>query len=341
MSTDVHPIASERWMRRLGLDLRPGEGRSFALLAAVHFLLLAFQYVAKAVRQSAYIDELGAEQLPLVYLAVAVVVYPVLRLWERATHGRRLDHLLIATAVLSAVCLLGFATWFRLRPGSPWPSVVFYIWTAVAGILMVSLFWSTVAQNLDPRQARRLVGGIGAGGILGSIAGGQIARWGSGLGSSAVVGALLLATGLLVGSVILIAAVGRRSSTAPIVASPDEDLDDAAAGFSVVRRSPHLRWMAIGVLLSALIAQIVDLQFGWAVEQGTETLAERTAAFGNLYSFMGLAAFLFQLAITSRLHRRLGVGFSLGVLPTTCGLGSVGLLAAAAFAPAWILPMAW
>lgn len=346
MSPGVDPKTSRApWLARVGVDLRAGEGAVFALLVALYFLLLAFQYVGKAVRQSAFIDGLGAERLPLAYLLVAVAVYPVLRAWERVARGKRLDHLLVAAAAVVALCLLGFAAWFHAAPGSPWPSFAFYLWTAVAGILLVSLFWSYAAERLDPRQARRLFGAIGAAGILGSVAGGQAARWGSGFDLAAedsVAGALVLGALLLgLASALLLFAAGEGRFGNDRRPEADADLSAALDGAALVRRSPYLRLVAAGVLLSALVAQVIDLQFAWVIEESTDTLEERTAAFGNLYSVMGLAAFVFQLAVTSRLHRRLGVGFSLGVLPATTGVGSILLLAAAAFAPALLLPVAW
>ena len=56
--------------------------------------------------------------------------------------------------------------------------------------------------------------------------------------------------------------------------------------------------------------------------------------FGNLYSVMGISAFLFQLFFTSRIHRLLGVGFAMRVLPVTVALGTSALLLAPMFFPA-------
>ena len=79
-------VAESGWrrtIRRLGVDLRPGEGSPAALLFTSLFLLLTFQIATKTVRQSTFIDALGAARLPLVYLLVALVSYPVLRLYPR------------------------------------------------------------------------------------------------------------------------------------------------------------------------------------------------------------------------------------------------------------------
>ncbi|MEE8368805.1 MAG: Npt1/Npt2 family nucleotide transporter, partial [Thermoanaerobaculia bacterium] len=80
-----------------------------------------------------------------------------------------------------------------------------------------------------------------------------------------------------------------------------------------------------------VVAQIVDLQFNWAVEQATTTQDQRTQFFGNFYSIMSISAFAFQLVFTSRIHRVLGVGFAMRVLPVTMGIGTVALFVAAGF----------
>ena len=347
-----------KWFGRLGLDVRPEECGVCLLLFAVHFLLLAFQYVGKSLRQSSFIDSLGAEQLPSVYLAVALLSYPVLLLYGRLVRVFRLDRLLAGLTLLAALVTAGFGEWFRRVAGGTGlalASVALYLWTAVVAILLVSLFWSLSSHVLHARQARRLFGLLGAGGLLGSIVGGQAARLGSLWAGPS--GALFLGAGLLVLCSFSALLFGRRFGrhcerdaedevpAVPVGGEPDEQVDvklrAAKEGMGTVLRSGYLRRVSLLMLLAATVAQVVDLQFGWAVEKATETLHQRTAAFGNLYSVMGLAAFVFQLLFTSRIHRRLGVGFALRVLPVTNGLGAAAFLGAAVFAPAFVLPVLW
>ncbi len=335
-----------RHLRRLGLDLRPGEGRVCVSLFAFHFLLLAFQYTVKSVRQSTFIDSLGAEQLPLAYLLVAICTYPLMVAYQRLAGRIPIDRLLAATAVLVACTLPGFGLWFYRAPSSPWPSMVFYVWTSIVGVLLVSQFWSFAGLRLDPRQARRLFASVGAGGILGSVAGGQIARW----TASTSLGAWSAGpwAAMLVAAVLLLISAGALSLSGTWLRptrSPDRPktraTPSALTGIRVARRSKYLQCLSLGMLLAALVAQIVDLQFAWVVEQGTHSLEQRTAAFGNLYSVMGVAAFLFQLVFTARIHRHLGMGFALRVLPTANGIGSALFLASVFLAPGLTAAAVW
>ncbi len=356
--------AHDSWVSYLSVDLRSGEAGACWLLFSVHFLLLAFQYTAKALRQSIFIDSLGAERLPIVYLLVALCSYPLLivhaRMVDRWAQGR----LIAASSLAVGSSLVVF--WWLFRTRADWVPVAFYVWISIVGILLVSQFWSYASHLLDARQAKRLFGFIGAGGILGSIAGGQLARWASSHLDTYTT--LLLAAAVLA----VLAAVMRLSKTpksprsgadetttrrgadgtspkgsdAPRRKARDGEeksgsIADARDGFSVVFGSPYLRLIAAIMLLSGMVAQVVDLQFAWVVEQSTTNLNQRTAVFGNLYSVMGLAAFVFQLLATARIHRRHGVGFALRVLPVTNGANSVVFLIAGLFFPALLLPAAW
>lgn len=323
---------------RLGVDLRPGEGTLCCLLFVIHFLLLAFQYTSKAVRQATYIDVWGSEQLPFVYLLIAVVSYPVLHLYGYLVSRYEQQRLLVASALLVAATLGAF--WWLFALDARWVSAAFYVWVSIVGILLVSQFWSFASHRLNPRQAKRLFGFIGAGGLLGSIAGGQMAS---------IAGyffhtrdALLVAAGVLVVFALLVLQkVGPEPEEPAAARREPEALRDAKGGLDVVRGSRYLQLIALIMLIGSMVAQFIDIQFSWVVEQSKETLQEKSAAFGNLFSIMGLSAFIFQMAFTSRIHRRLGVGFALRVLPLVNGFGTVLFAIAAITMSPLMYPVAW
>ena len=339
--------AHDSWVSLLSVDLRSGEAGLCWLLFSVHFLLLTFQYTAKALRQSIFVDSLGAERLPIVYLLVALCSYPLLLVHARMVDRWAQGRLIAASSLAAGASLIVF--WWLFESQGDWVSVAFYLWISVVGILLVSQFWSYASHLLDARQAKRLFGFIGAGGILGSIAGGQLARWASSHLDTYTT--LLLAAAVLA---VLAAAMrfqkaargpehpgdaGREAAEGNGAAA--DSVADARAGFGLVLGSPYLRLIAAIMLLSGMVAQVVDLQFSWVIQESTDSLEQRTAVFGNLYSVMGLAALIFQLLATARIHRRYGVGTALRVLPLTNGAGSAVFLIAAIFFPAFLLPAAW
>ena len=101
-------VGWRRLASRLGIDLRPGEGLAAVLLFLCFFLFVTFQYTTKAVRQSSYIDGLGAANLPWVFLTVAICSYPFLRVYSRFADRVARQHLLAATCGIVAASMLVF-----------------------------------------------------------------------------------------------------------------------------------------------------------------------------------------------------------------------------------------
>ncbi len=312
-------------LRRLGVDMRPDEVAIAWSLFAFSFLMGTFQFAGKAVRQATYIDTWGAERLPYVYLLVALVAFPVLQAYGVLAQRVSRSRAILGTNVSVALGLGLF--WWLFGLDQPWVPVAYYVWIAIATVLLLSQFWSYTNMKLDPRQARRLFAFIGAGGLLGGVAGGQLARV---AGASSPRVALVAAAVPLVVTVVLVALLDRfrsgpaKTMTGSLVRSAaDQPLQN---GLRAVMGSGHLRLIALMMTLTVIVAQVIDLQFNWVVENRTENLAERTALFGNLFSVMGLSAFFFQLLLTARIHRRLGVGFAMRVLPAFVGMLSLAVL---------------
>lgn len=318
------------------MDIRPGEGAAAALLFLYFFLVIAFQYTTKSVRQSEFISALGAGMLPLVYLSVALASYPCLLLYSRFVDRVRRERLIAGTSLVVAASMVLF--WWLLRAPTEWVPFVFYLWISIVYVLNVSQFWSYANHVFDPRQAKRLFGLIGAGGLLGSVAGGQLAVLATGLVGTRF--ALLLAAAWLLVVAGFVGLVERLRPAAPAHvgrAGRLTKLAQARGGFATILQSRHLQLIAAIMLLMATVAQVVDLQFNWAVAEVVPTKDARTQFFGNFYAVMGVAAFVFQLLVTSRIHRWLGIGFAMRVLPTAMAVGTISLFIAAGFFPAALL----
>ncbi len=316
-----------RVLKSIGVDLRPGEGEAATLLFLFLFLLLTFQISTETVRQSTFIDSLGAARLPWVYLLVALTSYPFLLFYNRFVDRYRVEQLLMGSCLIVAAVLAGF--WVLMRFEWAWVTILYYVATAIIYGLLNSQFWLYANHLFDPRQAKRLFGFIGAGALLGGILGGQVARFSSKLfGTSSV---------LVVAILLLLAGTGLIRRLRSVVAAQDQaqapkdrgkGTSKTRGGFQVLKQSRLLASISVVVVLTIMVSQIVDLQFNWAVEQQTSTLDERTAFFGNFFSIMGVAAFVFQLLFTSRIHRVLGIGFAMRVLPATIGIGTIALFVA-------------
>ena len=325
-----------RLLKRIGIDVRAEEWKPALWLFLCFFLMVTFQYLTKSVRQSVYVKGLGAANLPWVYLAVAIGSYPFLHLYSRFADRVARHRLIGATCGLISASMVLF--WWMFQFEWPWLPFVLYVWISIAYVMNISQFWSFSSTIFDPRQAKRLFGFIGAGGLLGGVAGGQLARIVSGLVETRT--NFLVAAAVLLAVVVIIRLTHKSHTVeASRVAGTtlDESTDKAQSGLQIIKGSKQLKYISALMLISVVVAQVVDVPFNWVVEQSTDDLDSATRFFGNFYSVMNICAFAFQLFFTARIHRSLGVGVAMRFLPVIVALGTSAVLAAFYFAPRFLL----
>jgi len=120
------PPETPLWRRALAcasVEIRPGEARLATLLFAVFFLLITFQYAARTVRQSTFVDALGASRLPIAYLLVAACGWPFLALYVR--YADRIPRHRMIAGTCSGVATLLVVFWWLYRAPQPWVPAAF------------------------------------------------------------------------------------------------------------------------------------------------------------------------------------------------------------------------
>jgi AAA family ATP:ADP antiporter len=176
------------------VQIRPGEGRKVLLTFLYFFLIITAYYVIKPVSRSLVLGELGSRLVPYVDLVCAILMGPLVTLF--ATLVDRIPKPRLVSYSFWAVIGVLMVFWRLLHWPVPWVAGVFYVWVAVFSVLVVTLFWLVANDLYRAREAKRLFGFIGSGGILGGIVGSSIAAVGA-----QIVGTdhlLLLSAGVLV-----------------------------------------------------------------------------------------------------------------------------------------------
>ncbi|MGH7544852.1 MAG: Npt1/Npt2 family nucleotide transporter, partial [Gemmatimonadota bacterium] len=311
------------------LDLRPGEGVLALSMAALFFLVIGSYYLIKPVRNSLFVERVGADNLPFVYIGTAVVVALLISWYSRRVVDRVAPRRLIPGTYLFLAGNLVFF-WWLLRYESLATSAAFYIWVKIFSVLVVSQFWLTANALFEPRQAKRLFGFVGAGGILGGIAGGTLAG-----ATVVVVGTenILLASAVVIVLCALLVArlhpgnpeVGAEARTGARAKSGSDGSDGESAS-ALVARSPHLRAIATILTLTIIVSTIVDWQMNKAVELFVPGEDAKTAFYGRFFAVLNGASFLVQVLLTSYILRRFGIGIALLLLPVGLLTGSLGIL---------------
>ena len=303
-------------MLRPVADVRREEVVTALLMFAYSFLMMWGYNLIRPITRSAFIKNLGADNLPWMPLVASVVIATLMAgyTWLVSVLPRRWGLPIIQAGMAAALVLF----WFLFKTEATWVAIAFYLWGLMLGILLTSQFWTLANVTYDARQAKRLFGFIGAGAPLGGTAGGLMAAFGaSRLGTFNLVlysGAILL---LGVGVVLAILAREKPAETVGAGAAAEERGVGFGEALRLLRESKHLQVIAIVISFAAIGANIIEQQLNMAAQaaKGRADVDALTAFLGLVTTWTSTLAFIIQVWLTSRIHRFLGIGFALLVLP--------------------------
>ena len=159
------------------LDVRDGELRRLFLMSSYLLLIIGCYVTTKSVRDALFLKQIGTEQLPYVYILIALVVGVIATGYSRLASRVSLQTLIRTTSLLIISNL--FLFWLMLHRVGDWMFYVLYIWVSVFGVITASQFWLLANYIFNPREAKRLFALIGAGGVLGGIFGGYFTSLGA------------------------------------------------------------------------------------------------------------------------------------------------------------------
>ena len=169
-----------------------------------------------------------------------------------------------------------------------WIYYLFYIWVNLYGVLAVSLLWLLANAVFNAREARRLFGFIGTGGIAGSVLGGVFTGWAaSWLGTENL---LLISAALIAISAGLVCKVRVNADAMPV------EKATKGGALQAIASSALLRHIAVVAGLVAVVAVIADIQFNEIVDAAFETKDEKTVFFGTFFAYLNGFSFFFSIA---------------------------------------------
>ena len=309
------------------LDVRAGELARGLLLFAYLFLVIASFVVGKSIRDALFLDEFGALLLPYADIGVAILVGLWVWVYLRLARRVSLPQLLVYSLLFfSANCLIFWVIAHSYRPA--WLTPVIYVWVGMFGVVAPAQVWTLASTVLTTREAKRMYGFIGSGATSGWIVGGYLTQK-IAAGYGAEYSLIVMAIALGAAADIVGRLWSRRPMTeadAEVAGAQDEVRGGIRASVQLIRQSPYLLAIASVIVLSSFTTTITGWQFkalaGSAID-GKDALA---AFFGRFNFYAGLLAFALQWLLTGRLLRRLGLGFTLFIVPVGLVFGSIGLL---------------
>jgi hypothetical protein len=275
-------------------------------------LMLAHQVASKAVRDAAFLGAWSAEALPAMVIATAVAVVLAVPLYARLLSRFGPRGVVPAGFLLSAAA---HAVEWQLSSRNPWVAVAIYLHVAGLGAMLLSGFWSLISELFDPKSAKASYGKIAAAGTIGGLLGGLSAARTATLSADA---ALLLLAGLHALCAVGILWLGRTAITPAAVAT---DRSTRLFDLGALRAAPHVRMLALIVVLSSAGAAIVDylLKSNAQLVYRPEELLQFFAVF---YTVVQVVAFLAQAGV-AYVVREFGLGRTISSLPAGLGISGV------------------
>src|SRR5258705_2138970 len=139
-------------------------------------LMLGHQVAAKAFRDTTFLTAWPATALPLMTIGTALLTATLVPVFSRFLERFSPRAVVSVGFALSAA---GHAVEWVFFAAGRWIAVVIYLHLAGVGAVLLSGFWSLIAERFDPAGARTSYGRIAAagtaGGIVGSVAAERLA----------------------------------------------------------------------------------------------------------------------------------------------------------------------
>jgi len=310
--------------------LRREERELSFLMALYHFILLITLYLLKPVRDSLFLSERGAEELPFVFILTTVAIVPIAVLHSRAGRTLHVGRLIDGVSVFLVVAVLGLRGLLALD--TVWGTYVLYASVSIYGLVVTSQFWLLANAIFAASQAKRVFTALSIGAILGAVAGGEITGLLVDTLGMASPNLLWVTAGLLLFSIGLVRFIRYRHRQLGGTFEEGEpgshpaDQGDPTGAFSIIRDSRHIQFIVGVIALTVITTTFIDFQFKTVASQAFPGEGELTTFMGRFYGRVSLVALFVQFVIAPRLMKMVGIGGALSILPLALGVGTVGML---------------
>ena len=258
---------------------------------AAGFVLFGYEFI-RSVSSSLFIDAYGAENLPRGMVAVPPSMLVMLYCYGRLLSWQGATRALVVTSLFSAVLILG--CYAALSRGVHFAAAVIYVFREAYIVIIIEQFWSFVNSVLTTEQAKRINGPFCAVASIGSYVGGMlVSRWAVALGSEV----LLLFTAASLVPTAIFGVIAYKLGGEPEPSTEEAGGRLGHLGVKILFRSRYLIFIGVLILSTQVVSTVLDLRFNGLVELEISDKDTRTAFFGGVYGYLGLAAGILQLLV--------------------------------------------
>jgi HEAT repeat protein len=299
------------------IKIKAGEGKMVLTFFFFSFFTVGMGLIAKTARDAYFLSRFEKSLLPLMFLAIAIVIAPILTYYTSLSKKLSPKTLFMITSSIFGSSFIFLQT---IMVGNIIP--IAYIWIEVAVGITIIQFWTTAGESFEPQQAKRLFGIIGGGGSFAvMLIGMNLKPFVSAFGTDEL---LFLAAAFL-GLTFVFGRMAVQYLIKDQSKGPKKPVNKSQKKKGM---DPFIIRIATIVALSAVVTTLVDYQFKMIASSSFPKEADLVAFFGTFYSIAGAASIIMQFFITGPLLSRFGILLGLLILPFFLILGSTSILLA-------------
>jgi AAA family ATP:ADP antiporter len=266
------------------------------------FLIITMLYQLKPASRSIFIDAVGGQSLPYVWIVTACTMVFIIWFYNYLVgRYKRLNVVLGTCVVITAVLTL-----FRLvlTESSPFLAYAFYVFVDIVGVVLVEQFWCLTNSIYTTDEGKSWYGMIGTGGLVGGFVSGALAD------RLITMTSLTTPDLLLVADVILAMILGLTwfMNKCGVYCEAENPAAHAeiGAGLHAILKNRYLVLIAGLLLMAQVASQFVEYQFLNTVEEWYTVQDDRTAYLARFFSVLSIISIGINLAITPVIHKKLG-----------------------------------
>ena len=323
--------------RLIGLTVKvePHEIKALTLACLCNFMLLGSYYILRPLRDT-MATVFGVGQLQLLFTGTFVVILLCAPVYAWSASKFKLTRLLPGVFWFLLANLGIFYVLFHATSQNHWVAAAYFWWFSAINLILISVFWTLMADLFSAGQATRLFAFIAAGGEIGAIFGPIVTT--SSAEALGIDGLLLVAIAGFAIMIVLVHMLVREK--ARLQSSGHEaqrtTLDHSLPGnpwrgFRLLVQSPYMLGQAAFMVLMTWIATILYFLQTDLIAKTYAGVARRAIAFADVDLFVNICSAIILVFGLGRVLRRFGVTASLMLSPLLMLAACVGVIIAPSF----------
>ena len=330
---DAPPSSGSSFHRILSkiIDVRPSEVPALAWSWLYIFFLLSSYYILRPIRDQMGVAG-GVNNLQWLFTGTLIGMLLLnLPFSYLVKTFARAKFITISYRYFAAnILVVALALYAATPEQTIWVGRIFFIWTSVFNLFVVSIFWQMIVDLFTSDQGKRLFGFIAAGATLGAISGSifTVSTVEHMAPAYLMIGAALMLE-VAVFCVRRLSGLSNALSERPQADQAEKPIGGTLlGGIRDALSSSYLLNVSLFLLLYAVTTTFLYFQQAAVVSQSFQNRAAQTAFFATVDLGVNVLTLLVQLFLTGRILKRFGVGITLSLLPvfSVFGFGALALV---------------